>query len=345
MLYITFLAKKKGEKEAFIDNLAISLVLLISITINLLIISNALSLQIDFIIFPFDLLMIIFIVLFLPFFYVLMIREKSKFKKGKTTYKYNEPSPSKELPLKYDIYRKLTHLVVLGIILFYFTLGFLVQYFFVYLLEFSPKFLSVIFYSIYNVEENKMLFTQYLVIFLVGISLIGLLTADFVRILKPEAFPLKFINKILREKERSHIRLGPQISMAVGCFSIIILFGLIQPLGPLIICTSMTMAIFGDMTSNLVGRTIGDKYKNIRDSDKTYIGLFAGMLGSFFSGIIILIILSGFFTLSPIGFFLIPLIGAIIVGIIDYVDLEIDDNLSFNFVITTILFFISVFLI
>jgi len=231
---------------------------------------------------------------------------------------------------------------VLAIILFYFTLGFLVQNFFVYLLDFFPKLISDIFFSIYNIEKDKMIFTQYLVVFLVGVSLIGLLTADFVRILKPEQYPLKSVNQILKEKERSQIRLGPQISMAVGCFSIIILFGTFQPIGPLIICTSMTMAILGDIASNLIGRTIGSKYKNIRNTKKTYIGLSAGIIVSYLSGIIILIILRGYFDISLLFFVLIPLIGAIIIGLLDYLDLEIDDNLSFNFIVTTVLFFIAI---
>ena len=346
MLYITFLARKKGEREAFIDNFAISLILVVSISINLLIVTNSRSLNIDFIVFPFDLLMLSFIALFLPFFYLLIIREKKKVKKGNRSIEDYKRPKSEKLALKYEIYRKLTHLVVLGIIFFYFTLGFLVQNFFIYLLEFAPKFYSRIFFSIYNIEEDKMIFTQYLVVFLVGISLIGLSTADFVRILKPEIYPLKPVNRILREKERYHMRLGPQISMGVGCFSVIILFGLFQPLGPLIICTSMTMAIFGDTTSNLIGRTIGDRYKKIRETEKTYIGLFAGMFGSLFSGFIILIILSGFFSLNLLGFLLIPIIGSLIIVLLDYIDLEIDDNLSFTFVTTTVLFLIfSIFFI
>ncbi len=237
----------------------------------------------------------------------------------------------------------MTHLVVLGIILFYFTLGFLVQNLFVYLLKFTHKFVSDIFYSIYNIEEDKMVFTQYLVVFLVGISLIGLLTADFVRILRFKIYPLKSINQILREREIYHLRLGPQISMVVGCFSIIILYGLFQPIGPLIICASMTMAIFGDITSNLIGRTIGRKYKHIRDTKKTYIGLLAGIIGAFISGIIVFIILSRFFVVTLLVLLLIPLLGATIIGILDYLNLEIDDNLSFSFVTTTIIFLLFYF--
>lgn len=344
-MYITFIAKKKGERGAFINNLANSLVLIISITINFLIVSYLTPVNINFIVFPFDVLMLTFIILFFPIFYIFLIREKRKIRKQELiTDDSKSPLPNpKELPLKYDIYRKLTHLVVLAIILFYFTLGFLVQHFFIYLLDFLPKFISNLFYSFLIINGEVMIFTQYLVVFLVGISLIGLLTAEFVRILKPEIYPLKPVNQMLREKEL-HMRLGPQISLAIGCFSIIILYGLFQPIGPLIICTSMTMAIFGDMASNLFGRTLGDKYIKIRNTKKTYIGLFAGIFVSFLSGIIILIILREFFTINLLMFIIFPLIGAITIGTLDYLDLEIDDNLSFNFVLTSILFFITIFL-
>jgi dolichol kinase len=176
----------------------------------------------------------------------------------------------------------------------------------------------------------------------VGISLIGLLTADFIRILKPEIYPLKPVNNILREKEL-HMRLGPHISMAIGCFSIIILFGLYQPLGPVIICISMVMAIFGDMAANLVGRTFGKH--NIRDTEKTYEGLFAGMIIAFVSGLLMIMLLRDYFKVNLLGFLLLPVIGAIIIGVLDYIDLEIDDNLSFVFVTTNVLFIIAIFII
>ncbi|MFX0033246.1 MAG: phosphatidate cytidylyltransferase [Candidatus Hodarchaeota archaeon] len=250
----------------------------------------------------------------------------------------SDPNSFKALPLKYEIYRKLTHLIVLGIIFFYFTLGFLVQNLFVYLFEILPEFLSELFFSVYYNIDDQMIFTQYLVVCLVGISLIGFFTAEFVRILKPTFYPLKPVNKILREKER-HMRLGPHISMGIGCFSIIIIYGLIQPIGPLIICTSMTMAIFGDMTSNLFGRTYGRN--KIRNTNKTYEGLIAGAIVAFISGIIVLSLLNGLYFLRIQNILFLSLIGALIVGILDYLDLEVDDNLTYNFVISSVLFFFS----
>ncbi|MBD3193788.1 MAG: hypothetical protein GF317_01945 [Candidatus Lokiarchaeota archaeon] len=246
---------------------------------------------------------------------------------------------SNKLPIKYEIYRKLSHLIVLMVILFYFTFGFWTKHVFIYIAELLPQELYDLFYSIFLAESNNMIFTQYLVVFLVGISLFGLLTADFFRILKPKLYPLKPVNKILREKEL-HSRLGPQISMAIGCFSIINLYGIFQPIGPLIICTSMVMAIFGDIASNLIGRTYG-KIK-IRDTDKTYRGLMAGILVSLISGFVFLFILRIYNIISIMGYFFIPLFGATLIGIIDYLDLEIDDNLTYPVVVSTILFIIAV---
>ena len=342
MIYITVRAKKRGLKEAFINNLFVSLIYSLTLTIHVIIITFVLPVKREFIVFPFNLLMICFLVLFFPIFYLLIVREKRNIKKGKAKIEELKSRAQEILPLKYDIYRKLTHLVVLAIILFYFTLGYLIQNFFTYLLQFFPKFVSDVFYSIFTVEGDFMIFTQYLVMFLVGISLIGLLTADFVRILKPKFYPLKSVNEILRKKEL-HMRLGPQISMAVGCFSIIILYGLFQPLGPLIICTSMTIAIFGDIASNLIGRTIGKR--KIRNTNKTYEGLIAGVVVAFSSGIIILILLRNFYIISVLGFFVLPLMGAIIIGVLDFLTLEIDDTLSYPIVTSTVLFLISILII
>ncbi|MHA1234184.1 MAG: phosphatidate cytidylyltransferase [Promethearchaeota archaeon] len=247
-----------------------------------------------------------------------------------------------ELPFKYELYRKLTHLVVLGIAFFYFTLGFLVQNIFVYILELFPDIISEFFFSIYNIEANKMIFTQYLVVFLVGVSLIGLLTADFIRILKPNLYPLKSVNRILRKKERQ-MRLGPHISMGIGCFSIILMYGPFQPIGPIIICISMTMSIFGDMTANLVGRKFGRR--NIRKTKKTYEGLIAGMGIAYVSGIITLLFINQIYPINLLSLIILPSTGTIVIGCIDYLDLDVDDNLSYNFILSTILFVISLFIL
>jgi dolichol kinase len=298
--------------------------------------------DIGFIVFPFDVFMIIFVIFFLPHFSFSVRREKRKVKLKEKHIGEETSYITEELPFKYELYRKLTHLVVLGIAFFYFTLGFLVQNIFTYILELFPEIISDFFFSIYNIEANKMIFTQYLVVFLVGVSLIGFLTADFIRILKPNLYPLKKINKILRKKERQ-MRLGPHISMGIGCFSIIIMYGPFQPIGPIVICISMTMSIFGDMSANLVGRKFG--HRNIRKTKKTFEGLIAGMATAYISGIITLLFINQLYPINLFSLIILPFIGTLIIGFIDYLDLDVDDNLSYNFTLSTILFVISLFII
>lgn len=319
LIYITYQTKQKGDKGAFINNLANTFVFLLSLTLNLIITKILNPIRAILFLFPFDILMLAFIVFYVPIFAFVIIKEKRKVEHGPNHPKNKDSRPT-ALPLRYDVYRKLTHLVVVGIVFLYLILGFLIT--------------DII-------GENLLGFTQYLIIFLVGISLIGLLTADFTRILAPKYYPLKSINLILKEKEL-HMRLGPHISMGIGCFSIITIYGLIQPLGIIIICTSMIMAIFGDVTANLIGRTIGKK--KIRNTPKTYEGLFAGIIAAFISGFILLLLLKDIHPLKNYGILLIPIIGALMIGLIDFLNLEIDDNLSYNFSLSTSLLFISLFL-
>ncbi len=319
------------------------LTLTTSITINLILVNLFKYYKIQFIIFPFDFLLLLCFPLFLFVFALFLKREKKNLKRNDIQAEKAIQQPTNELPLRYEIYRKLAHLVVLGIILFYFTLGSLIRDLNLYLVQFLPDAFSNLFYSLFLNGNQYMIFNQYLVIFLVAISLLGLLTADFIRILKPELYPLKPVNKILRKKELS-MRLGPQISMAIGCFSIIILYGLYQPTGPIVISTSMMMSVCGDMASNLIGRTFGKK--NIRpigkkSSKKTYIGVIAGIITAFLSGLILLLVLKAYSIFNNIGFFILPLIGALTLGILDYLDLEIDDNLTYPFLLSIELFFIS----
>jgi len=339
ILYTAILAKDNGDKGTFTNNISNFIILVFSLSSNIIIINLSDLPNIDFLVFPFDFLTISFLIIFFPLFFMFIFNEKRKFDRNKNLPKLKDYfSTGNELPLKYDIYRKLTHLVVLGVVLFYFNFGFWTKHVFIYLAELLPEDLYDLFYSIFLAESNNMVFTQYLVVFLVSISLFGLLTADFFRILKPELYPLKSVNKILREKEL-HLRLGPQISMTIGCFSIINLYGLFQPIGPLMICTGMIISIFGDMASNLVGRVFGKK--RIRNSQKTLIGLYSGMIIGFLSGIIFLLILNAQAMFGFLGVFFLSLTGAIIIGLLDYLNLEIDDNLTYPFFVSSILFFLS----
>ena len=85
--------------------------------------------------------------------------------------------------------------------------------------------------------------------------------------------------------------------------------------------------------------------KKIRNTPKTYEGLFAGMAVAFISGVIILILLREFIFTNLLALFLLPTIGSIIIGVTDYLNLEIDDNLTNSFVLSTVLFFVSIFIL
>ncbi|MHA1758691.1 MAG: phosphatidate cytidylyltransferase [Promethearchaeota archaeon] len=339
LFYISFYSKRNKEKQAFINNIVVSGVFFLSLSINILIRTTIQESQDNFILFPFNIAILLFTGIFLLFFYLFIKREKKLIEKSLNKKEFI--SSNYQLPFKYDIYRKLTHLVVLAIVFFYFTLGLLIQILIIDILKLIPELVSDTFSS-YTIHNINMLFTQNLVMFLVGISVIGLITADAVRILKPEYYPLKPVNRILREKEL-HLRLGPQISMAVGCFSIIIVFGLFQPYGPYIICLSMTMAIFSDMAANIIGRSLGKR--KIRNTSKTWEGLFAGISAAFISGLIANYFLNQFYQINIITSIILSFLGASIIGFLDYLDLEIDDNLLFNVIPTIILFLFYYFVL
>ena len=103
----------------------------------------------------------------------------------------------------------------------------------------------------------------------------------------------------------------------------------------------MVKGVFGDIASNLIGRTKGTR--KIRNTNKTYEGLFVDVIFAFLSGVIMQYLLQDFYIPKNFGSLFIPIIGALPIGFIDYPDLEIDDNLSNNFILSTLLFFASIF--
>ena len=104
----------------------------------------------------------------------------------------------------------------------------------------------------------------------------------------------------------------------------------------------MAMTVFGDTSSNLIGRVFGKN--KIRNTEKTYEGLIAGIVVAFIFGLIVLTLLQTYHLLGNLGLFFIPLLGAIIIGLIDYLDLDIDDNLSYIFILSTVLFFSAIWI-
>jgi len=313
----------------FTNNIVNSLALLIAIVLSILRPINDPSFD-PILIFPFDFFIILFILPFFFTFHLLIYRERKRTKndKNKLNELKNVVKSFRVLPLRYEIYRKLTHLVVICICFFYFIFGVLIKLLLVNAISILPESMR----NILDVENITLLstidFTQYLIVFLTSISLLGLLTADYVRIIAPEVYPLKSVNRILRQRELK-TRIGPHITMAVGTFSIIFIFGPLLNKGPLIVSLSIVMSTIGDSSANLLGITLG--HHKIRGGKKSYEGLIGGILISFFSGVLFLFYILQIFPIliNPQKIFFIPLSVALVIGIIDYLDLPVDDNLSF----------------
>lgn len=322
----------------FTNNIVNSLTLLIAIILSVLRPISDPSFN-PILIFPFDFFIILFI---LPFFFAIHLlihreRKRTKNDKNKLTELKNNVNDLRVLPLRYELYRKLTHLVVICICFFYFIFGVYIKLLFVNTISILPDSMR----NILSGEDIALLsnvdFSQYIIVFLTSISLLGLLTADYVRIIAPEDYPLKSVNRILRQRELK-TRIGPHITMAVGSISIILIFGPLSNKGPLIVSLSIIMSTVCDSSANLLGITLG--HHKIRGGKKSYEGLIGGILISFFSGIMFLFFIFQIFPslINSQKTFFIPLLVALVIGIIDYLDLPVDDNLSFLLVSSIIIY-------
>lgn len=330
---LTYGSLKKKENDAFLNNFLISLTFLIAIIMAITpLVDNPILL------YPFDLYVIFFTVPFFFIFYILVKLERRRVARNGTRLKNHEEEEQllKELPLKYEIYRKVTHLVVIGICFVYFTFSVLVKFIVDGIIRLFPDFLKELLYGEIILNLSSVEFAQYLVVFLTSISLIGLLTADYVRIVYPEDNPFKSVNKILRQKELK-TRIGPHISMAVGNISIILIFGPLLK-GPLIVSLAITMSIIGDSAANLIGINLG-RHK-IRGGNKSYEGLIAGIAFSYLSGLLFLVTSSFLFQnlIHLQSIIILPIIVSISLGIIDYLDLPVDDNLTFLLISSIIIY-------
>ncbi len=337
---LSFFSYKNNEMVAFTNNLVNSLALLIAIVISILRPINDPNFN-PILIFPFDYFTILFMFPFFFTFHLLIYRERNRTKndKNKLIKLKKDVNGLRVLPLRYEIYRKLTHLVVICICFFYFIFGVLIKLLLFNVISILPDFMKNILSGVNITLLSDVDFTQYTIVFLTSISLLGLLTADYVRIIAPEDYPLKSINRILRQRELK-TRIGPHITMAVGTISIIIIFGPLLNKGPLIVSLSIVMSSIGDSSANLLGITLGNH--KIRGGKKSYEGLIGGILTSFISGVVFLFFIFQIFPslINPQQIFFIPLSVVLVIGIIDYLDLPVDDNLSFLLITSIIIYLI-----
>lgn len=145
---------------------------------------------------------------------------------------------------------------------------------------------------------------------IVAIFLLLTLT-DFVRIYSPKYYPVKTISRVYREKEKN--TLGPHVLIAVGVTFAVLFFS------PPIAMAVIAMAALGDAAATIVGVTIGKHKIRPGKSNKTWEGSIAGIVVSYATGMLCMIVLAKPITLAIIGASLILCgVGVVIFFIIDY---------------------------
>ena len=260
--------------------------------------------------FPLDFATFLFFILFSIIFFLFTIRERRKPLK-KAVYEFGV----EKLSLKYDLYRKLSHFIVTGIFLIYFYIGRWVIEEFNSVLALTPAF-----WNVPRLLSPTSTYGQYMTMFLVSIAFIGLNITDFFRILRPEDYPLKAVNKILREREKSTM-MGPHVAFSIGCLSVIMIIG---PYFPRIACAAISISSFGDATANIIGRKFGKHQLRVL---KTWEGLLGGAVVSYIVSFLFLMYEEPLVAASMAVPAIVALAGTITFCFVDYFTPVISDNL------------------
>ncbi len=305
-----FLAKKARDEQdvaGYKNNLTYGLVLLGALVLALL---NTFR---PILVYPLDLITLLFLAAFLPIFYVLSRREK------KAPHFDDYERPEEGLTFRYEVIRKATHFVVVGIFLVYFYFG---PYFMGKFNDWMAR--TPEFWGIAEFDAPGWAFGQYFVVFWVVISFFGLSVAEFVRIMRPEAYPLKKVNRILR-KDELRTKMGPHIAMTTGVFAVVLTIG---PYAPLVACAAIGIGVFGDAAANIIGRKFGRHH--IRKS-KTIEGMIGGAAVSFLTAFGFLIY-EELLSLTPSGSVVghaafIAFGGTLTFVLVDFFSPSISDNL------------------
>lgn len=220
-----------------------------------------------------------------------------------------EESVAKPQPVHFvdlEVSRKAFHITIIGILVCYLFLGELASNnFFGFLTEG---------WDIWHITQNlapssDLAGKGFSLFMIVGIFLLLTLT-DFVRIFAPNYYPVKMISKAYRSKEKSTI--GPHIHLSIGVLFAVLFFS------PPIAMAVIAMAALGDASATIVG-VIKGKHKINAKSKKTWEGSIAGVIISFVTGFLCMIVLADSINLTVIKASLILCgIGTLIFFIIDY---------------------------
>ncbi|GAB4310592.1 MAG: hypothetical protein Kow0069_10860 [Promethearchaeota archaeon] len=319
-------AKDEGDVAAFRNNFACTLVL-----VGGLLFAKFVGTFQPILAYPLDVVVLMFLGIFVPAFAAWAYWE------SKNPHYDQYSRPPEGLTMRYEVYRKTTHFVVVGVFLLYFYFG---PYF---MAKFNEAMaLTPQFWGISNFGVPPRAFGQYFVVFWVSISFFGLTTADLVRILRPNAYPLKKVNRILRNDELKD-KLGPHIAMSIGVLATVLTIG---PYAPKVACAAISIGIFGDAAANLVGKKIGRH--SIRES-KTWEGLLGGAVVSFVSAMAFLIY-EELLTVSATGYAasraaLVAISGTLVFVVVDVLSPSISDNLLNTFVSGIAMAIVTLFIV
>ncbi|OLS13999.1 MAG: dolichol kinase [Promethearchaeota archaeon CR_4] len=323
-IFLGFKSYRHDEIDAGRNNFANALVFGIA-----LIFSLAFSPFTPIMPYPLDVVTVVFSIAFIFIFYIFMVKEERD-PNRQATYVFGE-----KLSLRYDMYRKLSHFIVVGIFLIYIIIGSWMIIVLNSWMALTPEF-----WNASHLESPESAYGQYTTMFFVGIAFIGLNIADFVRIMKPEAYPLKKVNRILRDREKGTM-LGPQVSFSIGCISVIMIIG---PYFPMVACAAMGISSFGDAAANIIGRRWG---KHKLRGPKTWEGLLGGAAVSFIVSFLFLIyepalktFKDGIPNIATLNFgvpAIVALAGTLTFCFVDYFTPVISDNLLNAFLSASIM--------
>ncbi|MBD3188736.1 hypothetical protein GF325_18050 [Candidatus Bathyarchaeota archaeon] len=257
---------------------------------------------------PLDLITIVWYALFIIVFYFICRKEKRRY-----TGPRQELKIEKNLSLKYELIRKLTHLVIGMIIVCYTIIGPIFMNFMNFMLDAVP------FFGISSLNVDPIYYGHYTVVFLVVISFLGLSTSEIVRVFFYPAYPLKAVKAIYRQKEIG-AALGSHISLTVGVMAVILVYG---PHYPDIVVASVSISAIADAAANLVGKKFGKhEYRTaISKKRKTFEGMLSATIVSFLLSLLFLIYRFGTYS------FLLGFVAAGVMVLIDWLSPQVSDNL------------------
>jgi len=272
--------------------------------------------------YPFDLILLIWIGMLLTAQIIFLIPFK------KQTYPSNSYTKNEDYTIGLESKRKATHMIILLLIAVYFGLGYLVYD----LIDLGIQSVDKINFNIWGITQltfPRTHSTWFIATYGALAASLLFIIPEFFRLFSPEHYAIKKTTVLMREKERFSVSAALQLCMA----SMLIL--LIIP-DIEISMAAITISVIGDAFASLFGRKFPNHKISISPS-KSYEGVIGGVFSGFVSGVIILI-----FSLNIFSSIFLALIGALIIGVIDILNVRISDNLLNPVVVGLCMYFFSV---